>query len=202
MRHTSIANKAKSCNFWTGILQPRVLQIEPLFLLKPLKSLLLAGDPLQATGPAHRLRILRLHAVRLGPAVRRTVPGGQSKWESEEKWVEREEEIKGAAGQQNVRDQLKSTGLETLLTPTHTLHAHILRHSGACFYLYWQSLETPEDNSVPQIHFMYIYFYSGSCWWPFWNKYVVLYNLQISLWLIFLFLFFLLRRAFHQVYKI
>lgn len=149
MCHTSIANKAKSSNFWTGILQPRVLQIEPLFLLKPLKSLLLAGDPLQATGPAHRLRILRLHAVCLSPSVRRTVHGGQSEWESEEKQVEREEEIKGAAGQQNVRDQIKSSGLEALVTPTHTLHTHILRDSGACFYLYRQSLESPEDNSVP-----------------------------------------------------
>lgn len=42
----------------------------------------------------------QLHAVFLGPAVRRTVSRGQSEWESEEVGVEREEEIKGAAGEQ------------------------------------------------------------------------------------------------------
>lgn len=61
----------------------------------------------------------QLHVVLLGPAVRRTFAGGQSEWESEETRVEREEEIKGAVGEQNVREEIKSTGLEILLTPTH-----------------------------------------------------------------------------------
>lgn len=70
---------------------------------KILKSLLLARDPLprpRAKGLCPPPPDPQPHAVFFGSAVRKTVPGGQSEWESEETRGEREEEIKRAAGEQ------------------------------------------------------------------------------------------------------
>lgn len=67
--------------------------------LKLLMPLLLACDPLRLQAPPTALRSPASCQV-LGLTVKKTVPGGQSEWESEETEAERKEEIKGAAGGQ------------------------------------------------------------------------------------------------------
>lgn len=78
----------------------------------------------------------QLHAVFLGvrrnTAVRRTVSRGRSEWESEETGVEREEEIKGAVGEQR-RCRMSEMKKNTLgwkhCTRQHTLYTLFIRCS-------------------------------------------------------------------------
>lgn len=92
--------------------------------------------PPQATGPAQHLRISQPHAVLPGSSVRRTVSGGQSEWEGEEKRGEREEEIKRRGSQRpdDIREQPQADPhATTALYPDHT-HTLYTRLDPTCLH--------------------------------------------------------------------
>lgn len=124
VQHSFIVNKAKK--LWplspSHLLPPPWLQFGPLFQLKPLKSLLLACDP-------PRLQAL---PTTFGSPASCSVPRpcGQEDSPRRSEWVgvggDQSRKGRGdqrssrrAALNRNVRDEIKSTGLEILLTQTH-----------------------------------------------------------------------------------
>lgn len=146
--HTFIVNEAKTSSPPppSNLLPPPFIQFGPLFQLKPLKSLLLSCDP--------RLQAL---PTAFGSPASRSVPLARSQEDSPRRservgvWGDQSRKGRGdqrssrrAALNRNVRDEIKSTGLEILLTQTHwCTHAHelyivifyVFQHDGTCFNL-------------------------------------------------------------------
>lgn len=122
MDHTFTVSR-KTSNLPLQLLLPPIIQFAPLFQLKPLKSPLLACDPPQATGPAHRLRIPSYMWCSSVPQSGRQsleVRACGSKGVQSRKRRLDQRSSRRTALNQGVRDEIKSTELEILLTSTHT----------------------------------------------------------------------------------